>query len=172
MCPAVATWRLPSPKSIQNPSSAHCRDSRGCLQARVAPLQPQKALASRAEPPPSRQLPRPCAGARRQAASNSRRSAAKVARTIAPCEPLAPEHSRRCSEPTPMAAAVPRLDLRGQDGDQAYSPSSAPFGFRPAARTPAGRSLLMSTNPLFDQPADSTVVKPAADEGEQVQTQG
>lgn len=71
-----------------------------------------------------------------------------------------------------MAAAVPRLDLSRQDDDQAYSPSSAPFGFRPAARTPAGRSLLMSTNPLFDQPADSTAVKPAADEGEQVQTQG
>ena len=29
-------------KSIQNPSSAHCRDSRGCLQARVAPFQPHR----------------------------------------------------------------------------------------------------------------------------------
>lgn len=69
-----------------------------------------------------------------------------------------------------MAAVVPRLDL-GQDGDQAYSPSSAPFGQRPAARTPAGRSLLMSTNPLFDQGGEATVAKPAVDEGEQVRVQ-
>lgn len=67
-----------------------------------------------------------------------------------------------------MAAAVPRLDL-GQDGNQAdYSPSSAPFGLRPAARTPAGRSLLMNTNPLFD----GGDTKPGADEGEQVRTPG
>lgn len=81
-------------KSIQNPSSAHCRDSRGCLQARVAPFQPHRRCK------PCRDHPRADSSAALAAAppgrvSQTQQRGTKSYRSLAPCEPLAPE------QPTP-----------------------------------------------------------------------